>query len=432
MTGKTSLVPNRRFKEFSNSLAWEQRKVQWLIDEGIIEEPMDGNHGEKHPTASEYVDYGIPFLMATDIKNGMVDLKKCNFITIERSKKLDKGFAKNGDVLITHKATIGEVAILSGLSSEYAVLTPQVTYYRVIDKSKISLKYLYVYFNSPDFQNGLKLEATQSTRPYIGITGQHKLDIKFPKAIEEQEKIGEYFSDLDNLITLHQRKLEKTKALKSAYLSEMFPAEGKSVPKRRFAGFTDDWEQHELGDIMEVKSVKRIHQSDWTDKGVRFLRARDIVSASKGEEPADYLYISQEKYDEYSLTSGKVKVGDLLVTGVGSIGIPLLVEHEKPLYFKDGNVIWFKNENQLDGNFFYYSFIGKGIQKYIRDVAGIGTVGTYTIDSGKKTPIQFPSIDEQRKVGAFFRELDNLITLHQRKLEKLQNIKKAYLNEMFV
>ncbi|WP_338552911.1 restriction endonuclease subunit S [Paenibacillus sp. KS-LC4] len=212
--------PKRRFAGFTG--AWEQREVQWLIDEGIIEEPMDGNHGEKHPTASEYVDYGIPFLMATDIKNGLVDFKKCNFITTERSKKLDKGFAKNGDVLITHKATIGEVAILSGLSSEYAVLTPQVTYYRVIDKSKLAIKYLYAYFNSPDFQNSLKLEATQSTRAYIGITGQRKLDIMFPKAIKEQEKIGEYFSDLDNLINLHQRKLEKLQNLKEAFLNEMF------------------------------------------------------------------------------------------------------------------------------------------------------------------------------------------------------------------
>ncbi|PHE89897.1 type I restriction endonuclease subunit S [Bacillus pseudomycoides] len=213
-------VPEVRFPGITGD--WEQRKVQWLIDEGIIEEPMDGNHGEKHPTASEYVDYGIPFLMATDIKNGIVDLKNCNFIAIERSKKLNKGFAKNGDVLITHKATIGEVAILSGLSREYAVLTPQVTYYRVIDKSKLAIKYLYAYFNSPDFQSTLKLEATQSTRPYIGITGQHKLDIKFPKAIKEQEKIGEWFSDLDNLITLHQRELDALQETKKAFLQKMF------------------------------------------------------------------------------------------------------------------------------------------------------------------------------------------------------------------
>jgi type I restriction enzyme S subunit len=181
---------------------------------------------------------------------------------------------------------------------------------------------------------------------------------------------------------------------------------------------------------MEITSVKRIHQSDWTDSGVRFLRARDIVSASKGEEPADYLYISQEKYDEYSRLSGKVKIGDLLVTGVGSIGVPMLVNTEEPLYFKDGNIIWFRNES-VHGEFFYYSFTAKNIQKFIKDVAGIGTVGTYTIDSGKKTPIYLPSWDEQVKVGQFFTAISDLITLHQREYDKTLNIKKAMLEKMF-
>jgi type I restriction enzyme S subunit len=187
-----------------------------------------------------------------------------------------------------------------------------------------------------------------------------------------------------------------------------------------------------LGELMNVTSVKRIHQSDWADKGIRFLRARDIVSASKGEEPTTYLYITPEKYEEYSKVSGKLEVGDLLVTGVGSIGIPLLVKSKKPLYFKDGNVIWFQNKKRIDGYFLYYSFIDRNIQKYIRDVAGIGTVGTYTIDSGKKTPILFPKKKEQEKIGAFFKKIDDTITLHQQKLDKLHTLKKAYLQNMFV
>lgn len=88
------------------------------------------------------------------------------------------------------------------------------------------------------------------------------------------------------------------------------------TPAIRFKGFSDTWEQRKLGEVMNVTSVKRIHQSDWTDYGIRFLRARDIVSAYKNEEPDDYLYISKEKYDEYSSISGKVSIGDMLVTGV--------------------------------------------------------------------------------------------------------------------
>ncbi|HAA9659910.1 TPA_asm: restriction endonuclease subunit S [Listeria monocytogenes] len=207
----------------------------------------------------------------------------------------------------------------------------------------------------------------------------------------------------------------------------------KRVPKRRFEEFNnvDAWEQRELGELMNVKSVKRIHQSDWTDKGIRFLRARDIVSASKGKAPSEYLYISRKIYEEYSKISGKVENGDLLVTGVGSIGIPMLINHDEPLYFKDGNIIWFQNMKYINGEFFYYSFISYSIQKFIRDSAGTGTVGTYTIDSGRKTPIYLSNNNEQEKIGSFFKLLDNTIALHQRKLEKIKALKAAYLSEMF-
>ena len=165
---------------------------------------------------------------------------------------------------------------------------------------------------------------------------------------------------------------------------------------------------------MNVTSVKRIHQSDWTDSGVRFLRARDIVAAAKNEEPDDYLYISKEKYEEYSALSGKVGVSDLLVTGVGTIGVPYLVRNLEPLYFKDGNIIWFQNSGKIDGKFLFYSFSAEQIQGFINESAGIGTVGTYTIESGKKTPISLPNQIEQARVGEFLQQLDNLITLHQR------------------
>ena len=212
--------PKIRFNGFTED--WEQRKVKEFIDEGIIEVPMDGNHGEKHPTASEYVNNGIPFLMASDIHNGEVDINYCKYITRERAEKLDKGFAKNGDVLITHKATIGETAILQGLEEEYAVLTPQVTYYRIRDEKQLNRKYLYAFFNSEDFQNDLKKKAAQSTRPYIGISAQQNLMISLPQNRKEQKQIGEYFFSLDHLITLHQRKCDELMKVKKYMLQNMF------------------------------------------------------------------------------------------------------------------------------------------------------------------------------------------------------------------
>ena len=225
----------------------------------------------------------------------------------------------------------------------------------------------------------------------IGYDDFMGIKMMFPSVLE-QDKIAEYFRAFDHLITLHQRKY--------------FIIYNKLIT----------WEQRKLGEMMNITSVKRIHQSDWTDSGVRFLRARDIVAASKNEEPDDYLYISEEKYEEYSALSGKVDIDDLLVTGVGTIGVPYLVENLEPLYFKDGNIIWFQNKNKIDGKFLYYSFIGNGIQSFIKASAGTGTVGTYTIDTGKKTPIQFPSKEEQKKIGEYLTNLDHLITLHRRAL----------------
>ncbi|MDW8778175.1 restriction endonuclease subunit S [Streptococcus suis] len=205
-----------------------------------------------------------------------------------------------------------------------------------------------------------------------------------------------------------------------------------NIPAYRFQGYTDAWELRKLGEVMEVTSVKRIHQSDWTDFGVRFLRARDIVAESKNESVSEPLFISQKKYDEYTAISGKVIKGDLLVTGVGTIGIPMLIEKNEPIYFKDGNIIWFKNENHIDGQFFYYSFIGKKIQSFIKESAGIGTVGTFTINTGKNTPIDLPVLKkEQEAIGTFFSTLDRHITLHQRKLDTLKEQKKTYLKLLF-
>lgn len=206
----------------------------------------------------------------------------------------------------------------------------------------------------------------------------------------------------------------------------------KKVPSIRFAGFEDEWVENTLGSLMEVTSVKRIHQSDWTDSGVRFLRARDIVAKAKNEIITEPLFISQEKYEEYSLLSGKVHPGDMLVTGVGTIGVPMMIDDDKPLYFKDGNIIWFKNEHIIDDRFLYHAFNSESIQSFIKESAGIGTVGTYTIDCGKKTPISLPlQRNEQQKIGSFFSNIDSLISLEQKKYDKLTQVKKSMLEKMF-
>lgn len=264
-------------------------------------------------------------------------------------------------------------------------------------------KYFFYYFSTKFYDRAMKMTA-KATVDSVRLEMISEMDIKKPPQISEQKQIAEFFANLDNLITLHQRQpfLHSSPEI-SLTVQLIHPF------------YTSSWEQRKLGEMMNVTSVKRIHQSDWTDSGVRFLRARDIVAAAKNEEPDDYLYISKEKYEEYSALSGKVGVSDLLVTGVGTIGVPYLVRNLEPLYFKDGNIIWFQNSGKIDGKFLFYSFSAEQIQGFINESAGIGTVGTYTIESGKKTPISLPNQIEQARVGEFFQQLDNLITLHQRK-----------------
>ena len=410
---KKSDAPAIRFKGFSD--AWEQREVGDLLIERSQQAPMS----DEYPLMAFIANEGVA------PKGERYDRSALVTDTVNKLyKKTEKGdFIYSSNNLETGSIGLNKYG-KACISPVYSIFEPT----GIADSDFLGRRLV-----RKDFINAM-VKWRQGV-----IYGQWrihesdflKIEISVP-SVEEQRKIGAYLDQLDNLITLHQRKFEKLTNVKKSMLEKMFPQNGSSYPEIRFKGFTDPWEQRKLGDMMNVTSVKRIHQSDWTDSGVRFLRARDIVAAAKNEEPDDYLYISKEKYEEYSTLSGKVGVSDLLVTGVGTIGVPYLVRNLEPLYFKDGNIIWFQNSDKIDGKFLFYSFSAEQIQGFINESAGIGTVGTYTIESGKKTPISLPDQIEQAKVGEFFQQLDNLITLHQRELEKLQNIKKSMLEKMFV
>ena len=385
----------------SFDFSWEQRKLSEITDK-VTEKNAGLQYVETFTNSAEFgiisqrdfFDHDIAKLGSLD---GYYIVKTEDFVYNPR---------------ISTSAPVGPIN--RNKLGRTGVMSPLYTVFRPHDIDTTYLEYFFKCGYWHSFMNFNGDSGARSDRFSIRDNVFFQMPIPIPD-IDEQRKIGELLTCLDNLITLHQRKFEKLTNVKKSMLEKMFPQNGSSYPEIRFKGFTDPWEQRKLGDMMNVTSVKRIHQSDWTDSGVRFLRARDIVAAAKNEEPDDYLYISKEKYEEYSTLSGKVGVSDLLVTGVGTIGVPYLVRNLEPLYFKDGNIIWFQNSDKIDGKFLFYSFSAEQIQGFINESAGIGTVGTYTIESGKKTPISLPNQIEQAKVGEFFQQLDNLITLHQRK-----------------
>ena len=373
----------------SFDFSWEQRKLSEITDK-VTEKNAGLQYVETFTNSAEFgiisqrdfFDHDIAKLGSLD---GYYIVKTEDFVYNPR---------------ISTSAPVGPIN--RNKLGRTGVMSPLYTVFRPHDIDTTYLEYFFKCGYWHSFMNFNGDSGARSDRFSIRDNVFFQMPIPIPD-IDEQRKIGELLTCLDNLITLHQRKCALLFSPFQAFISMMFTTS------------TFSWEQRKLGDMMNVTSVKRIHQSDWTDSGVRFLRARDIVAAAKNEEPDDYLYISKEKYEEYSTLSGKVGVSDLLVTGVGTIGVPYLVRNLEPLYFKDGNIIWFQNLDKIDGKFLFYSFSAEQIQGFINESAGIGTVGTYTIESGKKTPISLPNQIEQAKVGEFFQQLDNLITLHQRK-----------------
>ncbi len=252
-------------------------------------------------------------------------------------------------------------------------------------------------------------------------------------SVKEQRAIGELFADLDALIEQHRAKHASLQQTKTALLQRMFPQDGADEPELRLGGFEGEWESHMIGDLMGVGSVSRVHQRDWTTAGVRFLRARDLVAFSHSRDVEDPLFISRQTFEVLKQSTGVPEKGDLLVTGVGSIGVPWLVENDHPFFFKDGNIIWFKNRNGVAGKFLYYSFQANPIQEFIKRSAGVGTVGTFTIETGRRVPFMTPpTLEEQRAIGEVFSNLDALIAAESRYITQLTQAKTALLQRMFV
>lgn len=406
--------PRLRFKGFTGN--WEENVLEEVVNffSGLTYSPND------------VVKNGTLVLRSSNVQDNQITTEDNVFV---KESAVNCRNVEVGDVIVVvrngSRSLIGKHAIIK----------------EKMPNTVIGAFMTGVRSNQPDFLNALldSYKFNQEIEKNLGATinqittgAFRKMEFSLP-SLPEQTHLGLFFRRLDSQIAESRAVLEKSRQLKKAMLAKMFPAKGEKIPKIRFKGFDGEWECRKLGDLMNVTSVKRIHQSDWTNEGVRFLRARDIVAFNKGERIEEPLFISKEKYNEYSELSGKVKIGDLLVTGVGTIGVPYLIEDEDPLYFKDGNVIWFQNENKIGGLFFYYSFLNNFIQDFIIETAGIGTVGTYTIDTGKKTPIFLPPTkSEQTAIGLFFRQLDETIALQSAEIEKLNQLKKGLLAAMLV
>lgn len=294
---------------------WTTYTVQELIDKEMLEPPMDGNHGEIHPKTTDYVKSGVPFIMANNLINGKVDYSNCAFITNKQASTLKKGFAHPGDVLLTHKATIGRTALV-GTEYDTIILTPQVTYYRV--KRGISNLYLKYYFDSNEFQQTLANWAgSGSTRAYLGITAQRKLPVVLPP-LEIQTKIAEFGRILDDKIELNNKVNENLEQQAQAYFDELFIVNAK--PNWPYCALSD------IGSIVAGGTPSKSKSEYYAEQGIAWITPKDLsIDKSKfishGEND-----ISELGFSKSSAT--KMPAGTVLFSSRAPIGYIAIAQNE--------------------------------------------------------------------------------------------------------
>ena len=313
------------------------------------------------------------------------------------------------------------------VSPAYTVLTPN---------SGINSKCMAYQFKLPATIHTFKINSQ-------GITSDN-WNLKFPALSEieiyvspyeqEQAKIAAYFANLDHLITLHQRKYDKLQVLKKAVLEKMFPKNGSSVPEIRFKGFTDAWEQRKLGEISEIKTGpfgSILHADDYVSEGVPIITTEHFKTGSLPQNASGLPQVSEVDYKR--LSAYTLNNGDIVFSRVGSVDINALVTPFQRNWLFSGRVLRVRPEIDVLPQFLHTRLETESIKNDICARAVGQTMPSINTEILKATQLVLPtSMAEQKQIGLYFAKLDHLITLHQRELEKLQNIKKSMLEKMFV
>ena len=399
-------APKLRFKGFTD--AWEQRK---LGDVGTTYTGLSGKAKEDFGHGNgKFITYMNVF------SNSVASSEMTEPVEIDdRQNKVI-----SGDVLFTTSSETPEEVGMSSVwleKSENTYLNSFCFGYRA--SIVFEPYYLAYMFRSSSVRKKITFLAQGISRYNISKNKMMNIEIFVP-TMSEQQQVGEYFRKLDHLITLHQRKLDRLKNIKKSMLDKMFPKDGEVVPEIRFKGFTDAWEQRKLGEVGSVSMCRRIFKEQTSESGdIPFYK----IGTFGGQADA---FISEELFAEYRSKYPYPKEGDILISASGSIGRTVEFTGGNE-YFQDSNIVWLSHDDRLDNTFLKYFY---SVVKW----AGIegSTIKRLYNDNILHTVISMPSVAEQKKIGAFFKELDHLITLHQRKLDKLKNIKKSMLDNMFV
>lgn len=410
---------------------WICTSVGKLVQSGALEKPLDGNHGNIHPKSGDFVDFGIPFVMANNVQGGQLDLNDCSFIRKEQADSLQKGFSLPGDVLLTHKATIGNTAVVGDIPFPYVMLTPQVTYYRVIDKKRLNNIYLRHFFDSHSFQRTLQVMSGGGTRSYIGITAQLQLPVATPPSVAEQEAIAETLTDADTLIESLEQLLTKKRHLKQAAMQELLTG------KKRLPGFSGAWSMTRLGDVADPNQKwsftggpfgSNLKSTDYTDGGVRIIQLQNI---GDGQFHNDYsVFTSREKANE--LLSCNIYPGEIILSKMGDpVARACLIPsfHDRYLMCSDG--IRLAVDPKRFNTYFVYLSINAPNFRVRAENAGTGsTRKRIGLTELRNLELSCPDLFEQTAIADILSEMDAEIADLEAQLAKTRTIKQGMMQKL--
>ena len=405
---KKSDAPAIRFKGFSD--AWEQRKLSEITDK-VTEKNAGLQYVETFTNSAEF---------------GIISQRDFFDHDIAKLGSLDGYYiVKNEDFVynprISTSAPVGPIN--RNKLGRTGVMSPLYTVFRPHDIDTTYLEYFFKCGYWHSFMNFNGDSGARSDRFSIRDNVFFQMPIPIPD-IDEQRKIGELLTCLDNLITLHQRKFEKLTNVKKSMLEKMFPQNGSSYPEIRFKGFTDPWEQRKFSDItftageknkdnLPLESYSITNEHGFVPQDEKFENGGTMREADKRM----YYIVSP---NSFAYNPARINVGSI---GYQNIGKNVIVSS---LYEV------FKTSEDVDDRLLWHWFKSPDFQKLIMQLQEGGVRLYFYYDKLCMGEVSLPSLEEQRKIGKLFDTLDNLITLHQRELEKLQNIKKSMLEKMFV
>ncbi|MEE3461790.1 MAG: restriction endonuclease subunit S [Lachnospiraceae bacterium] len=400
--------PNLRFSGFTDD--WEQRKLGDISDK----------------VTKKNQDIAVEEVFTNSAEFGIISQRDFFDKDIANAENIDGYYVVEPDDFV-YNPRISTTAPFGPIKRNKLERTGAMSpLYYVFRPHDIDLSYLEWFFQTTCWHAFMRFNGNSGARSdRFAITDKNfnEMPISIPQDIEEQKKLGTFLTELDNLITLHQRKLDKLKKIKNAYLDGMFPKNGEKVPRIRFSGFTDDWEQRKLEDIVGV--YDGTHQTpNYQDQGVMFVSVEDIHTLTSEK------YISEEDYEKnYSVVPEQ---GDILMTRIGDIGTANIVKSAEPLAYYVSLAL-LKNRG-VNAEFLKANIAAPAFQNelWLRTLHTAYPKKINKDEIGKCMIFIAPSIEEQEQIGKCFEGIDNLITLHQRKLDKLKKLKAAYLNDMFV